>query len=84
MKKARVLILGPLAGTYRGGQEGRMMRTHAIYEDAPKAFCGYKGEGLVDEFGANPEDVVPTCPRCREVFGKRLARGIIEPVEAKS
>lgn len=79
-RKARVLILGPLASTYRGGQLARMTRTHAIYEDAPKAFCGYLAEGLVDEYGANPGDVVPTCPRCKKVFESRRARGVIEPV----
>lgn len=79
--KSKVLILGALGGRYRGNQLQRMIRTHAIYDDAPKAFCGFKAEGLVDEFGADPSDVVPTCPRCKETFESRLKRGIIESVK---
>jgi hypothetical protein len=84
VKGPRVLILTPLAGTYRGGQMDRMIRKHAIYEDAPKAFCGYNADNLVDEYGMDPDDVEPTCPRCKEVFDRRLARGIIEPVKGRS
>jgi hypothetical protein len=83
-KNSRVFILYPLAGAYRAGQMERMMRAHAIYEDAPKAFCGYKAENLADEFSMTSSDIVPTCPRCREIFDRRLARGIIEPIKARA
>jgi hypothetical protein len=77
--KGRVLILGVLAGAYRGGQLERMTRTHAIYNDAPKAFCGYKADGLVDY--ADPKDAIPSCPRCLEILEGRLKRGVIEAVK---